>query len=163
MARRLVREQGKDATFFVIGETHEQAYDRHVRQYAVENGLADRVIFTGRRDDIPDVLASLDVLVTLSGGSVMIEAMACGTPVVSAGFTPSAESTIVLDGRTGLVVEANELDTATARLIGDAGLRERLARSARQHAESNYSHLTLVAKTQQTYERLLGNGAGQIG
>jgi len=160
-ARRLVCDEKKDATFFVVGDPHEPRHYQRVRAYVAESGLADRVVFTGHRSDIADVLASLDVLITLSGGSVMIEAMACGTPVISAGYTPPEESTIVRHEETGLLVKESELGSATARLIDDLPLRERLARAARAHAEANYSHLALAEKTQQVYDRLIDAGGGR--
>jgi glycosyltransferase involved in cell wall biosynthesis len=155
MARRLVQSGEKDATFFVIGDPYEDSYHRRVRRYAAESGLGSRVVFVEHRDDMPDVLAALDVLVSLSGGSVMIEAMACGTPVVSAGFTPPGESTIVRHGQTGLLVQDGELDAAVARLIDDPALRTQLGQAGRQHAESHYSHIAMAEHTQQVYDRLL--------
>ena len=165
-AQRLVESCRTDVTFFVIGNAHETDYSRRIRHFADQSGLGERVIFTGRRNDLPEVLASLDVLVTLSGGSVMIEAMACGTPVVSAGFTQPGESTIVRDGQTGLLIppgREGDLDAALARLIEDAALRRRMGRAARQHAEAHYSHVELVAKTQGLYDRLLGARGASTG
>ncbi len=155
MARRLTQVANKDATFFIIGEPHEDGYAQRVRRFAAESGLGSRVVFTDHHRDIADVLASLDVLVTLSGGSVMIEAMACGTAVVSAGYTPPDESTIVLNGQTGLLVEDGELDAALAGLIDNPSLRKRLGQAARLHAEANYSHIALAKKTQCVYDTLM--------
>jgi glycosyltransferase involved in cell wall biosynthesis len=108
---------------------------------------------------MPEVLAALDVLVTLSGGSVMIEAMACGTPVISAGFSRPEESVMVQPGRTGLLVESAEpaaLAEAMRRLIGSGELRRRLARDARAWAEQRFVHTEMVRRTEQVYEELLG-------
>lgn len=157
-AHCLVRSRHSDVTFFVIGETQNADYGRRVQQFAAETGLTGRVIFTGRREDMPEVLASLDVLVTLSGGSVMIEAMASGTPVISAGFTPPSESTIVCNGQTGLLISPgreSELDAAVGRLVDDPALRRRMGRAARRHAKARYSHLELAAATQRLYDHLL--------
>lgn len=149
---------GYDATFFIIGSPDGTCHHREVRQFATESGLGSRVIFTDRRDDMADVLASLDVLVTLSGGSVMIEAMAAGTPVISAGFTPPDESTIVLNEQTGLVVSDDDLDQAIARLINQPDYRAKLAAAARRHAETHFDHHEMVNQTQQVFDRLLSAG-----
>ncbi len=158
-AARIVRNGTDSATFFVVGEVHDRQYHRQVRSLADESSLNGKVIFTGRRDDMPDVLASLDVLLTLSGGSVMIEAMACGTPVISAWFTKPNDSEIVRNRRTGLLVppgETTKLDAALRQMIEDASLRERMGRDARRHAEARFGHEYLAAETQRLYDRLLG-------
>ena len=65
-----------------------------------------KVIFTGFRQDIPEIMALLDILVLASEkepfGRVLIEAMACGKPVVAtnAGGVPE----IAEDGKTGILV-----------------------------------------------------------
>ncbi|NQU76835.1 MAG: glycosyltransferase family 4 protein, partial [Planctomycetes bacterium] len=157
-AARVAGTGAENATFFVIGAPHDLLYHQQVRGFVSANGLAERVIFTGRREDMPEVLASLDALVSLSGGSVMIEAMACGTPVISAAFTPAGQSTIVHDGLTGLHVSSNngaDLEAAIKRIIDYPHLGEWMGRHARRHAETRFSHTTLVAATQGLYDRLL--------
>jgi glycosyltransferase involved in cell wall biosynthesis len=158
-AARVLSETAGAATFFVVGEVHSAAYARGVERQVAAGGLEGRVVLTGRRDDMPEVLAALDVLVTLSGGSVMIEAMACGTPVISAGFSRAAESVMVQPGRTGLLVESAEpaaLAGAMRRLIGSGELRRRMARDARAWAEERFVHTEMVRRTEQVYEGLLG-------
>ena len=155
---RMIRDQAADATFFVIGEVRDRDYQRRIEQFATDNRLGERVIFTGRREDMPEVLSSLDVLVTLSGGSVMMEAMACGTPVISAGFTRREDSTIVQDMRTGLLVppgQEGEFDRALMRLIEDPVLRHEMGQAGRQHCEANYCHQQMAAATETLYDRLL--------
>ena len=155
------------ATFFIVGEAEEAVYYQRIRELVDANELADRVVFTGRREDMPAVLASLDVLVTLSGGSVMIEAMACGTPVISAGFTRAEYSMIVQDGQNGLLVESNraeELGAAMVRIIEDSCLREQMGRQARRHAETIFGRDKLVGDTQRLYDQLFGavlDGVGE--
>lgn len=144
-------------TFFIVGEQQEAGYYQQVRELANSGSLADKVVFTGWRDDMPLVLASLDVLVTLSGGSVMIEAMACGIPVVSAGFTKAEYSSIVQDGQNGLLVESDravDLQTALVRIIEDSSLREQMGRQARRHAEAMFGHNALVSATHRLYDTL---------
>ncbi len=67
---------------------------------------------------MPDVLNSLDVLVSLSGGSVMYEAMSCGLCVVSAGFTKPGESIHLRNGETGIVTPTCGIGLAPPREPG---------------------------------------------
>ena len=159
-ARRLL-QTCHNVTFFVIGEPVDKTYLQQMRTLIDSNGLSARVFFTGHRNDMPQVLASLDALVTLSGGSVMIEAMACATPVVSAAFTPAAYSTIVQHERTGLLIpstEVSDLDPALRRIVESTDLRQRLGRQARLHAENMFNYIDMVRATEKLYERICHEG-----
>jgi glycosyltransferase involved in cell wall biosynthesis len=118
------------------------------------------VAFTGARHDIEAVIASLDVLVTLSGGSVMLEAMASGVPVVTASDRPPTELEMVRDGESGLVVPADDADAlfdALRRLCDDAPLRRRLGSQGRERALRYFGVARLVRQTERLYDDLLGN------
>ncbi|HEX2189042.1 MAG TPA: glycosyltransferase [Longimicrobiaceae bacterium] len=62
-----------------------------LRARAARLGVADRVCWAGRRDDVPELLAACDVFVLSSRNegmaNVMLEAMAAGTPVVATGHS----------------------------------------------------------------------------
>lgn len=159
VARRIA-EGGQVVTFFVVGEAQDMEYFQQLREMVNDNGQGGKVVFTGRREDVAGVLASLDVLVSLSGGSVMIEAMACGTPVISAGFTQREYSNIVQNEKTGLLVESNkeeELEAALRRLISEPNLRERMGVHGRKHVEATYGHGELVGATQKVYDELVAD------
>jgi glycosyltransferase involved in cell wall biosynthesis len=107
---------------------------------------------------MPDVLRSLDILVSLSGGSIMFEAMSCGKPVVLAGFSRELASVHIQDGRTGLLVESAEcaaLTQALIRLMDEPELRKEIGREARKWVEDNLSHVNMAARTQRVYDELL--------
>lgn len=125
--------------FTIVGEPIFQWRDERDRLEGIarELGVADRVAFTGHREDVPAVLAALDLFVMPSlfepFGRVLIEAMAASRPIVAtrAGGVPE----IVLDGETGLLVPPGDdaalaeaalallADPARARRLGDAGRR----------------------------------------
>lgn len=71
-------------------------------------GVADRVIFAGARDDIPELIAAADLMIhparNESAGTVLLESLACGTPVIcssNCGFAPLVKDAgnIVLPGK----------------------------------------------------------------
>jgi len=108
---------------------------------------------------MPQVLSSLDIIVSMSGGSVMFEAMACGKPVISAGFSSPKTSVHIQNDITGLLVsskETAELVAALTLLINSPQMRTRLGQNARKWAEANFSYLDMAAKTRQIYQRLIG-------
>ena len=157
-AAQIVHANGRAVTFFLVGNVHCPRYHRQVVDFIRGHGLVDRAILTGGRDDMPEVLGSLDVLVSLSGGSVMFEAMSCGKPVLSAGFSTKANSVHVQDGKTGLLVtsqSSEDLVRAMLRLLDNADLRRYLGKEARAWAEDNFSHVSMAIKTQMLYDKLL--------
>ena len=110
-----------------------------------ELGLEDVVILAGQRDDIPDVLAALDVFVLSSDREghpvTALEAQAAGTPVVLTDVGGSADAIAREGGRTGgLLVspDAAALAAAVRRLADDPALRERMGAFAREHARVHF-------------------------
>jgi glycosyltransferase involved in cell wall biosynthesis len=137
-AARLVLDQRRDVRFIVVGDGFDESGARHfddIRRLAGELGIEHAVIFTGRRRDLVDVLAALDVSVQCSlsenyGGT--IESLLMERPLVAtrAGGMPE----VVLDEQTGLLVPPREpeaLAAAIMRLIDDPALGRRLGREGR--------------------------------
>ncbi|MES1993910.1 MAG: glycosyltransferase [Pseudomonadota bacterium] len=98
-----------------------------------------QVVFTGFVDNVADHLAALDLFVFPSReeglGSVLIDAMAQGLPIVASRVGGIPE--LIEDGQTGLLVppgDASALAAALTRLVADAELRARLGAAARQAA-----------------------------
>lgn len=120
--------------------------------YATQLGLDGRVRFAGSRTpvELPDYYRAADVTVlpsnkTESFGLVLVESMACGTPVIASDL-PGLRS-VVQHEQTGLLVPPNdvhELAAALRSLFTDRTSRERMGGRARLHAESSYSW-TVVA------------------
>ena len=76
-----------------------RAYEQEVRQLVAKHQLQEIVHFAGHRTDMPKAMLALDLLVTLSAGSVIAEAMAAGKPVIG---TPIGSTTdMIVHGVTG--------------------------------------------------------------
>jgi len=162
-AERVLRA-GRRARLFVIGapNPHRPYYVHRVRVFPAVHGISRRVAFTGPRRDMERVMASLDVLVTLSGGSVMLEAMACGVPVVTASARDPGSLRIVRDGESGRVVPADDphaLARVLVELCDDAEQRRRLGAQGRRRAEALFGRERLVDETVRLYDALLGTAA----
>ena len=109
-----------------------------LRRDAAER-LGDRVLFTGRRSDIPDIMRAVDVVVMASVaepfGLSALEAMACGTPVIgtaAGGLVEFVEHEV-----TGLLVpplESEPIARAIERVLGDDELRNRMILEAERRA-----------------------------
>jgi glycosyltransferase involved in cell wall biosynthesis len=107
----------------------------------------DRLIGLGATDDplrVAEAYAAADVVVQPSTeetfGQVLVEAIACGTPVIAHGVTGAAEA--VGDGVTGLLTRAAnaaELEAAILELYRRPGRRRALASWGRIHSENEHS------------------------
>ncbi len=158
IAREVLKETDK-AMFFIIGEIKDPSYHSRLVRQIRNSGLGERIRFTGRREDMPKVLAGLDVFVSLSGGSVRYEAMMCGVPVICGWSRRPEESYCIRHGETGFLVPDRSVESVREVLlevIADSRLRERVGRSAEAWARKHLTHAALVEGTQDLYERLLG-------
>jgi UDP-glucose:(heptosyl)LPS alpha-1,3-glucosyltransferase len=115
---------------------------RRARELAAQLGVADRAHFAGVRPDPERLVAAADCLVFPSRfdafGNAVLEAMACGLPVVVSRRAGSAE--VVTPGRNGAIVDAPEDPAALAAALQpflDPALREKAGRRAREEAEKH--------------------------
>jgi glycosyltransferase involved in cell wall biosynthesis len=122
-------------------------------------GLARQAVFLGERQDIPEILASLDISVLPSASeslsNAVIEAMASGLPVVASEVGGNRE--LIGEGRGILVREGDEreLAKAIAELLQDSALRERLGEKARQFARENFTIENLRKRHAELYADVL--------
>jgi glycosyltransferase involved in cell wall biosynthesis len=144
------------AKFIIIGQGVE-AVGKYRQEGLVFAGFVDAR--AGIQPNLSDYLSASDVvLVPLDSGSgtrlKILEAAANARPVVSTCI--GAEGQSFVDGEeillTGTVDQA--FVDATLRLLGDAGLRERLGRAARAKVLAQYSWQAQVSKMEQVYEEL---------
>jgi glycosyltransferase involved in cell wall biosynthesis len=144
--------------FLVVGApTHgEEERAEPIFRCAAELGLEKRVIFTGYRRDVPDILSALDLFVfpshAESFGLVIIEAMAAGLPVISSRNDGVLD--IVCHEETGLLVDPKdiaELTGAVDRLLRDADLRQRLGRDGRTWVERNFNQDNMIDRLLELY------------
>lgn len=126
-----------------------------LRRAAADLGLAQRVRFPGRREDVADLLAAADLVVMPSRGEGLgvaaLEAMAAGRPVLASRVGGLADA--VAHDVTGLLVPPDDpaaLGAALRRLLDDATLRARLAAAGPPRVEQHFSPHTMV----DAYERL---------
>jgi glycosyltransferase involved in cell wall biosynthesis len=152
-----ILEVTPDARFLLVGDG---SLRPDLENLARELDVYDRVIFTGFRSDIQQLLSTLDVLVvpSLLEGFPMItlEAMAMATPVVATRIHGITEQ--IVDGKEGILIPPRNpeaLATAVQRLITDKQLGTNLGTAARSRVESFFSIATMVRETKQVYSSLL--------
>ncbi len=145
-----------NAHLVLVGEG--QPMGGQLRTQAEALGLAQRVHFTGRRDDIGNVLTAFDVfaLPTLREalGTVFIEAAAMGLPVVGTNVGGVPET--MQAGVTGLLVPPGDpaaLAGALESLLADPALRRRMGDAGREliRGQGQFSAERTAALVEQAY------------
>ena len=128
-------------------------------------GIGDRVDFIGQRasTQMPDVYPTFDALVLPSltrpnwkeqFGRVLIEAMACGVPVIG---SDSGEIPNVI-GDAGLIFPEGDIDAlrdSIASLLADPGRRTRYAEAGRQRVLAEFTQAQIAAATYRVYCEIL--------
>jgi glycosyltransferase involved in cell wall biosynthesis len=166
---RLNAQKGHDTLLAAIAEVPEALFlfagdgpERgRLEGLAAELGVADRVRFLGRREDIPQLLAACDVfaLPSLYEGSslAVLEAMAAGIPVVSSAIGGTDE--LIEDGRSGLLAppgDAAAWAAALRRVLADPQLRHGFAARARERVDAGLTRQQNADRVTDVYRELLG-------
>jgi L-malate glycosyltransferase len=116
-----------------------RAYDRELRALPAELGVQGAVSFLGEREDVPTLLAAIDVLLVPSWreafGRVAVEGMAMGVPVIVTAVGGPAE--VVRDGIDGRVLPPKSPERwaeAVIELLRDSSRREAMGQAGRERA-----------------------------
>ena len=125
-----------------------------------EGGVSARVDLPGwiSHDDLPRYLNQFRLLVlpsyTEGLPNIMLEAMACGTPVLATpvGTIPD----VIIDGKTGFIMENNSPECIAANVIRALSSPdlERIAEDGRRFVEENFSFENVVARWKEVLEEI---------
>ena len=149
--------KGMDITALIVGDGE---FGQTLKDYAHSLGISDRIIFTGRRDDTPQIYSALDVFILPSLREafpmVILEAMASSVAVVATkvGDIP----VIIEDGVTGILVDPGDAD-AISKSVGELLLNkekaENIGKAGLKNVQQKYSSLIMAHKYTDVYEKVL--------
>lgn len=152
-----------DVQFVLCG--HEiTSSNAQLLEWIEQSGIRANCHLLGIRQDIPRLMAAMDVVVSSSQSegfpNVLGEAMACGVPCVATDAGDSAQ----IVGETGKIVpikRPEELAQACESLLRmDEAARHRLGRAAQQRIREQYSLPTIALKYEQLYQGLIASRNG---
>jgi glycosyltransferase involved in cell wall biosynthesis len=164
-AAALLRGEGVTARFALVGGTDPSNPSAIPEAQLRAWHDAGVVEWWGFRTDMPEVLAGSHIVclpTTYGEGvpKVLIEAAACGRPVVTTDASGCRE--IVVDGENGFLVRPRDpaaVAAALRQLIEDMGLRHRMGTRGREIAREGFSVETVTRKTVEVYRNLMGQTA----
>lgn len=141
-------------------------YVTALHERAARPDLAGRVVFTGYRSDVPELLGAADLLVLPSHGEpfgrVLLEAMAAGLPVVAT--APGGPCDIVVPGRTGRLVrqgDAAALAAGLASVVSMSGAaRRRMGEAGRRRVASRFRPEAHAAAMGELFEQAAARRGG---
>ncbi|MBI5873348.1 MAG: glycosyltransferase family 4 protein [Candidatus Omnitrophica bacterium] len=156
-AAEIVLKQKSNVKFMVVGDgVLKDALQKRV----MDSGLAEKIIFTGWREDVNSILFTLDILVLPSlneaVGRSALEAQGLGVPVVAANVGGLPE--VVKDGVTGFLVEPKDpaaLAGALIKLLNDDNKRREMGQAARGWVDEKFSDRVMVEKFEGLYKKLI--------
>jgi glycosyltransferase involved in cell wall biosynthesis len=165
-ALKLLKDEGRRFFCLIVGGGGSSSEEKIalLKQKAESQGLTPRLVFTGLRNDIPEILSLIDYFVLPSLdeglGRSLVEAMAAGKPVVASrvGGIPEA----VEDGTTGILVppgDAHALAKALSAMLDHPGIAAEMGRRGRERAEKFFDEERMVDSICLLYRELLGHGA----
>jgi len=127
---------------------------------ARELNISEHVHFLGRQDDIYLLLSASDVFLMPSRlesfGLAALEAMACGVPCVSSNSGGLKE--LVKEGVAGYTAEVGDIERMSQlvlQIVQDPKIREKLSRSSRDYALTNFHVSKIVPQYLDFYKKIL--------
>ena len=165
-ARRI--GEGNPAIHFLLCGNQVTPENGELQRMIAAAGLGDRIHLLGVRDDMPRIMASLDLAALTSAYAeafplVIGEAMACEVPCV---VTDVGDSAAIV-GDTGAAVPPRDpkaLAEACLRLLDGGGERlSEMGRAARLRIQEQYSLASAASQYAALYRRLAGRSAAKEG
>jgi glycosyltransferase involved in cell wall biosynthesis len=159
-AKKIVKERG-DAKFVIAGTG---PLKQQLTETLKQSNLTNSFVFLGniQEDKLANLYGAADVFVLPSiqegQGIVLLEAQACGKPVVAFGVGGVNEA--VCNGETGLLVQAGNTDALAdglLRLLSDEPLRMRMGASGRRFVSENYTWNLCAQRMLKVYCEALAN------
>jgi glycosyltransferase involved in cell wall biosynthesis len=157
LIRTFAALERRDVWLVIAGEGPEWE-ELHALAQAYE--VSDRILFLGFVDDVPGLLADIDVFVLPSPAEghslVLLEAMAMARPVVAVDAAGVGDTIADgVEGRTVSQADVASLAQAIDRMIADPENARRMGHNARRKVEREYTVGRMVQRTAVLYGELL--------
>jgi glycosyltransferase involved in cell wall biosynthesis len=158
MANEILKDNPK-VSFLLVGDG---PLRDEIRNLIDRLKISRKIIMTGLRHDIPDLLAVMDVFVLSSLWEglprVFPQAMAMGLPIVATNVDGAPEA--IKDGVNGFLVppkDSTALAQRALQLLEDPGLARKMGEAGRKMVYADFCIKGMVKKTENLYLELIEN------
>ena len=164
LAAKKVLKTKPNTKFVIIGNSsgESDSYYKEVQELLKKEDMKKKIVFTGWRDDVINVISDLDILVlpstTFPEGlpNVIIEAMALSRPVIATDIP--GPSDIVENGKTGFLVPPGDIQVMAGRilqLLDDQALGVSMGKAGRRRVEELFDIKDKVKEIKRVYEKVM--------
>jgi len=163
--KKVIEERkGYPLKLLIIGEGNKR---ENLESYVKELNLENKVIFTGYRENIEELMAIMDifVLTSLREGlpRVLVQAAAVGMPSIA--FNVDGVPEIIEDNHNGFLVKVRDVKQLTKRIIQYIDHKELLVlhgKNGRELIKGKWSIEDMVGKIDEIYQNLVREKLGEI-
>jgi glycosyltransferase involved in cell wall biosynthesis len=134
-----------------------QEFLEEMKKVIEDSGFRDKVIFPGIVDNVDDYMKASNLFVFPSRkegfGTVVVEAMATGLPVIAVNI-PGVTSSIIDDGENGIIVfeeDPGKIETAIRKLLEDNELYKNISKNAIVKVRTIFSNDVIDKQYEQIY------------
>jgi len=155
-AQKIIRKNNKDIRFLFVGEGNRRA---ELEGMAKGLGLDDRIIFTGFRSDIDELMGIFDIFIftSLMEGvpQVLVQAAAAGRPIVS--FEVEGAKEIIKEGINGFIVPPRDIDGLAEKvtyLLSNSEKAKEMGRHGKGIIGNNWDVAVMQERIRTIYDKL---------
>ena len=159
VAEKIIRGNSKDIKFLFVGEGDQRA---ELQDMVKRLGLKDRIIFTGFRSDVDELMGIFDIFIftSLMEGlpQVLVQAAAAGRPIVS--FEVEGAKEIIKEGINGFIVSSGDIDGLAEKvnyLLSNLEKAKEMGRHGKEIIGSRWDIGAMKERIGTIYDRLIDN------
>ncbi|MCK4402006.1 glycosyltransferase, partial [bacterium] len=156
-ASLILQKFSQKMKFLIVGDGYMQ---KELRNMANGLGIANKIIFVGQRKDVPEILHILDIFVLTSYYEGLprsiIEAQACGVPVVATNVGGTPE--VVINDKTGILVPPKDekaIAKAVIDLLTNKDKAGRMGNAGRELVQKQFDAPVFIKRTEAIFENLI--------
>lgn len=151
----------KNIKFVLIGEdfTEKKEYKNELLNKIKKNNISNKLIMTGYRNDIPELMDFFDLLVVPSKaeafGLVAIEAMAAGTPVIASKVDGLKE--VIKNRSSGILISDNNINEYKKEILSlyhNKKLRKKYSKNGIKRVENKFSLEKMIKSVEKIYFKI---------
>jgi glycosyltransferase involved in cell wall biosynthesis len=156
-ASKKILDEFPDTEFVLVGDGSLRCrYEKMAQDF----GIKDKIHFLGKREDVPEILSSLNISISCSTSegfsNVILESMAAGKPVISTSVGGSSE--IVVNGVTGYLVppaDPDALARAVTMLLQNPGKAAAMGAEGKKIVHEKFTVDSMVKNYEKLYTELV--------